>query len=459
MPRFITAMRKRYWTLLLPLIAVAGAGVGAWKVQEIRAHNAQIESEILRELGEEQVVMMLKNQELVEPSKTLSVVETPESRKAFLKGLREYLALAARARHEGISEQPEVKRVLRFKVDGLLSTLYLNRLDNQKGSYFEVPKDQVELFLADKANLSEFDADMQAIKSIQRTVAKSTGNPLPTSIAAEGEGLAKTRESWAKAKIICSMARSDAEFVNDPAVQLRIKVLEAGTLATNYLNGHYAERVMPTEREIAEYLKEHPELEPRTKRELAEKVLKRVRAGEDFTALAKEFSEDRTTKSLGGVYKDVQPNFLWPEVERSALSMRPGEVFQQLIESKDGWHILGLISRSSGKNEGGVSIPVLEVRHILLQKKFADPGSTNPDIPAPFLSPREIAEAALKKRKRQAFVDEIVSAEAIRLPEDFAYEISDELRQSGVRLENQLPQIEAEERDAIKKRKEQKPKR
>ncbi|MEQ1763181.1 MAG: peptidylprolyl isomerase [Pyrinomonadaceae bacterium] len=410
-------------------------------------------------MSEEQVVILLKNQELVEPSKTLSVVETPETRKSFLKGLREYLALAARARREGIFERSEVKRVLNFKVDSLLSSLYLNRLDNQKGDYFELPKDQIETYLVDASNLGEFDADMQAIREIQRSVAKSTGNPLPTSIAAEGEGIAKTRESWAKSKILSSMARSDAEFMNDPAVQLRLKVLEAGTLATNYLNAHYAERILPSEVEVAEYLKQHPELEPKRKRELAERVLERVEASEDFAALAKEFSEDRTNKSLGGVYEGVLPNFLWPEVEKIALSMRPGDVFPQLIESKDGWHILGLISRNTKKDDSGTSVPVLAVRHILLQKKFADPSSTNPDIPPPFLSPREIAEAQLTKSKRQAFVDSIVSAESIQLPEDFAYEISDDLRQSGVRLENRLPQIEAEEQEAVKKLGERKPKR
>jgi len=187
--------------------------------------------------------------------------------------------------------------------------------------------------------------------------------------------------------------------------------------------------------------------------------LERGKAGGDFAALAKEFSEDRTNKSLGGVYEDVLPNFLWPEVEKAALSMRPGEIFPQLIESKDGWHILGLISRDTKKDDGGTSVPVLAVRHILLQKKFADPASTNPDIPPPFMSPREIAEAQLKKSKRQAFVDEIVSVESIRLPEDFAYEISDDLKQSGVRLENRLPQIESEEREALKKLGERKTKR
>lgn len=428
-------MKKKLGILLLATLLIAGVAA-VWMVQSQRAKNARIEAAILRGLSEEQVVMLLQNQQLVEPTKTLSVVETAESRKAFLKGLREYFALAARARHEGVTEEPNIERVLEFRRDGLLYKLYLNKLDNDRGSYFELPEEQIEAFMSDPANSAKHDADMNAFKSIQRTVALNTGNPLPGASASTGEAAVKARKEWAKSKIISEMAKGDSEFMAQAAIGLRLKVAEAGVLATNYLNKHWAEKIKVNEAEIAGYLTQHPEYDPKVKLDLAQKVLERVKTGENFNTLAKEFSEDRSTKSLGGLYENVQPGFLWPEIERAVATLQNGQLLEKLIETKDGFHIVKLDSKSIKKDEAGNDVLMFNVRHIQVQKRFEEPGVRVPNIPPPFLTPREIAEAALRKQKRQDFIDTIVAAENILLPEDFAYEITDELRNSGIRLEN-----------------------
>ncbi|MEQ1763065.1 MAG: peptidylprolyl isomerase [Pyrinomonadaceae bacterium] len=430
-------MKKKLGILLFVTLVVAGVA-GVWMVQNQRAKNAKIEAEILRGLTEEQLVMLLQNQQLVEPGKTLSVVETPESRNVFLKGLREYLALAARARHEGVSEEPNIQRVLEYRSDTLLYTLYRNKLDNDQGSYFELPKEQIEGFMNMPANAERHRADMEAFKAIQRTVAQNTGNPLPGASAGTGEAAAKARDEWAKSKIISGMAKEDLEFMEQPAIQLRLKVAEAGVLATNYINKHWAENIKVTDKEITNYLASHPEYDPQVKLDLARKVFERVKAGEDFNALAKEFSEDRTTKSSGGLYENVEAGFLWPEIEKVVGMLQNGQLADRLIETKDGFHIVKLDKKFLKRGDDGKERPMFNVRHIQIQKRFEEPGVRLPDIPPPFLTPNEIAEASLRKQKRQDFIDKIVASEVITLPEDFAYAITDELRNSGVRLENLL---------------------
>ncbi len=436
--------------ILVGVVAVVGAGVGIWKFQERRAEAAKIESATLRTLTTDDVVAILKNQELVEPSKTYAVVQTAESRAAFLKGLREYMALAAKARKEGIDKDPDVKRILAYREDVLLGSLYQNKLDNEKGDYYNIPHDQIDVFMQDAANAAAYEADLAAMRSIQQKVVKDTGNPLSApSTRIEGDERNKARDGWARSKMLSAMARQDTAFMSEPSVALRMKVAETGVLATNYLNKYWADKIRVTDEDVAAYLKAHPEYDTKNKLDLAQKILARVKNGEDIGTLAKEFSEDRMSKGKGGLYEDSKPGFLWPEIQQAAMALENGRVADRLIETKDGYHILQLVNKRTEK-EGDREVPVVTIKHILLQKRFEEPGVRVPNVPPPFLTPREIAEAAVIKEKRQAFVDQIIAAEPVSLPEDFPYEVTEELKNSGVRIENMMEQIEAEEKEARK---------
>lgn len=441
---------SRKIVFIIAAIAVLGGGVYALTtVLEQRAKAAKIESEILRGLSQEDVILLLQNQQLVDPSKTASVVATAETRRAFLKGLREYLALAARARREGLTDDADVKATLEYKEDGLLSSLYLNKLDNDQGSFYQIPTEQIDAFWSDAANEKRFELEMIAVRGVQRKVAESTGNPFASPVL-EGEAKEKNRENWAKMKIVSAMSRADEAFINQKAVQLRLKVAEAGTLSASYLNRHWAEKIRVTEKEIAEFLGTRPEYDIAAKRERGRAVLARAIAGEDFAALAKEFSEDRSTRNKAGLYEDMDKGLLWPEVEKAAMALEKGQLVQNIVETKDGFHIVQLVDKKAAKDEDGNDTVKLSIQHILFQRRFEEPGNKNPDVPPPFLTPHEIAEASVRLLKRQQFVDAIVATEPIQLPEDFPFEMTEELKNSGMRIENMIDQIEAEEKAARK---------
>jgi parvulin-like peptidyl-prolyl isomerase len=72
----------------------------------------------------------------------------------------------------------------------------------------------------------------------------------------------------------------------------------------------------------------------------AEEMLSRLLAGEDFSALAAEFSNDVTTRDIGG---DLgwfpRGGLLVPEVEESAFSMTEGQI-SPVVASAWGYHIV-----------------------------------------------------------------------------------------------------------------------
>ncbi|MFO1497003.1 MAG: peptidylprolyl isomerase [Verrucomicrobiota bacterium] len=98
------------------------------------------------------------------------------------------------------------------------------------------------------------------------------------------------------------------------------------------------------------------ELTPELKlerRRLADKVLARAKAGEDFAKLVREFSADQATKSRGGEYtfsraKDDPRRAMAAEFEAAAFSMKPGQISDP-VETGFGYHIIKLIEKTPAK--------------------------------------------------------------------------------------------------------------
>lgn len=72
----------------------------------------------------------------------------------------------------------------------------------------------------------------------------------------------------------------------------------------------------------------------------ADDVLARVKKGEDFAKLAKEFSDDPGSKDKGGQYPgEMVEQFVEP-FKKAVESVKPGELVQNLVETQFGWHII-----------------------------------------------------------------------------------------------------------------------
>lgn len=415
-------MSKKSLIIILVLIVAVAVGFSIWRVQDTRAKVEKMESEILKSLTAEEINLILKSEALSDESGVSGIAQTAETRQVFLKGMREYLALAAEARREGLVEDANFKINLEYKKIKLLADLYKAKLSKEQGKYYASTEEEINAVWTNPENEKQFNTDMDTIRAIQTAVAKERGDqqvfqPL------QGGSLVKAREKWARTKILADKAKADVEFVKQPEVRLRLKIVEAGVLSADYLRKHWAKNIKATSREIADYLAAHPQYDVKKKREKAETVLRRAQAGEDFSKLAAEFSEDRATKNKGGLFENIEKDTLWIEVETAALALENGQIADKLVETNTGYHIVKLENKQIEQAKNGSKTVKFSVRHILLQKNFEDPANNNPEIPSPFITAEEIAKTEVEKEKRNRFVEDVIRRNQIILPDDFALEL------------------------------------
>jgi len=90
-------------------------------------------------------------------------------------------------------------------------------------------------------------------------------------------------------------------------------------------------------------------------------VLGRIKAGEDFAKLAKEFSED-STGANGGDLGWFKKEDMVPQFATAAFALKKGQLSKELVETEYGFHIIRLDDR---KFEKGVEM--VKARHILFR--------------------------------------------------------------------------------------------
>ncbi|WP_129125218.1 peptidylprolyl isomerase [Geomonas oryzae] len=127
-------------------------------------------------------------------------------------------------------------------------------------------------------------------------------------------------------------------------------------------------KIQVGEREMREYYDSHRDsyggaetfharhiffkLDPKAKPEdaaatekLANEVLAKARAGEDFAALAKKYSQDSAAAKDGGDLGSFKKSDMLPEIGDTVAAMKPGDV-SSIVRSPAGLHIIKLEQKS-----------------------------------------------------------------------------------------------------------------
>ena len=85
--------------------------------------------------------------------------------------------------------------------------------------------------------------------------------------------------------------------------------------------------------------KEVSEAKKKDAKKKAEEVLKKAKSGEEFSELAKEYSDDKGSASQGGDLGYISKGQMVKPFEDAAFSLKPGEI-SNIVETEYGYHII-----------------------------------------------------------------------------------------------------------------------
>ncbi len=384
--------------LIAAAVAVVFAlGLIVWQVKARRSDSLNLSAEDMAMIAEEQA-----------PQFRTKLASDANARKDFADDLRKLLAVAEEARVKGVGNKPEVKRQLDLVKSVVIAENYFKSQGAGEAGP-NISDQEVEEFFKQPANQQRFDAFIADAKAKNPQLG---GGQIPE------EQVKQVKRQLGQ--VLIGEQKAVATGVDKQrGVELQIKLEQARILAQSYAQEQLADKMKATDAEVDAYIAVHPELDSKANRSKAEDVLKRVRAGEDFAKLAKEFSTDPGSKEKGGDLGWFGHGQMVPEFEQAAFALQPGQV-SDLVQTKFGYHIIKVDERKTETKDGKPEEQV-HARHILIGESAA---GDNPF--APPQSGRDKARAAVEQEKQKKVLDEIVARSHVTVAENFSVKMPEQ---------------------------------
>ncbi len=390
---------------------VAAAGLLFWQVKGNKSAAVNLTSDDMTEI----VKTMLPPQQLN------ILAKDEEKRKDLAKQFRQLLAIAQDARASGLTDSPDMRRQLDLIRTFVIAQLYAKKQQEAGVTSQEqlFSKEETDKFLnapGQDQKFEEFIKDVQALGLL----------PSAQALADQQKERIKN-ELWAPTQVLSQKAIA-AGVDKERVTQLLVEFQQAQILAQKHAP-KILERTKPTDQEIDDYIAKHPELDDKQARAKAQDIVRRARGGEDFAALAKEFSIDGS-KEEGGELGWFKHEAMVKPFADAAFAMQPGQI-SDVVESQFGFHIIQTEEKRTAKGEDGKDVEEVRARHILIPSS----GDGQPSNPmAPPQSGREKARAAIEKEKRDKLLEEIAQRTHVNVAENYKVEAPPALPQ-----QTQLP--------------------
>ncbi len=323
------------------------------------------------------------------------LAENEKQRQEIIKKVKEIFALAQAAQAAGVDKTEKFKQQLAIQLDQVLAETEARKsAENESKKPSEVP--EAELTAYGAAHTKEYDALIKVMTEGQKEQPPK-------------EQLEGMKKSWAEIKIRADRARK-AGLEKDPSVQLQLKLQQAQILAGAYQES-LEEKVKPTPEELKEYYKTNPDADPETVKKKAEEVLARVKKGEDFAELAKQFSIDGSAQQ-GGLMRWFGKGRMVPEFETAAYGMQKGQT-SDLVKTKFGYHIIRVEDKATRKPEKGKDDTMDEKEQELVLARHILIGTNGVDE----------AENKIKQKKMTRIVEDATLKYAVAAPNDFVVNV------------------------------------
>lgn len=369
---------------------VFSLGLIVWQVKASHAAPINLSPDDMTQIATDQA-----------PQARARLATDDAARKDFAKNVRELLAVAEEAKSKGIAYRPDIKRQLELIRAIVISQNYAESQAGTPGAA-AVSDADIDAFFKEpgqEERFNQFLADAQA------------SNPMMAGQKIPDEQLKEIRHQLGQ--VMLGERRGTAAGIDKKRnVELQIMLEQARLLASTYAKETLIPSTKATDAEIAAYIAKHPELDSKQTRAKAEDVLRRIRAGEDFAALAKEFSTDPGSKDKGGDLGWFGHGQMIPEFEKAAFALQPGQV-SDVVESQYGYHIIKLDEKRTETKDGKPEEQV-HARHILI-------AAGAPNSMGPPKAPKDQARDAIEQEKEKAMIDEIVKRQSnhITIAENF----------------------------------------
>ena len=455
--------------ILVVVILAIGAGLVVWKKKVGGATNESFNS-----ISRQEIEMLLSDVAKTNPAILKKLAEDPEMKKTQIENLKQLLAFASQAQKDGLAADPTNKQELENIRSEILAVNYDKEINKDKGpmpAFGFITEDQVKAYwgedeqpkaspgffgsikeklgLAGTAETRTHQAEFDDFLNAKIAVLKN-GNPDMQDRVVTDEEKTQARDIFAKIRIYRAeyeKKAADGTLSSDfvAKANLQVKLQQAQFLARLY-SDKATDLTKVTDEDIAAYIAAHPDIDPVQKKAKAQEILDRAKAGEDFAALANEFSQDPGNKGAdgqmqGGLYKDVPKGRMVAPFEAAALALQPGQVAPELVETDFGYHIIKLerkLEPGKEKDKDGKATETYDVRHILFST-----GVKDPDNPSARETPvKDYVRTKLEAEKEKKVIDDIVASNNVTVPDDFTVPAVTDEQLQQMKKQQQMQQMQ-----------------